>query len=87
LIVREGGNLSLVGAGQGRFADNAASRLGQIYDPTLGGMVGWRVGAMGMFLLLVIRHTRTEEESGRFEAESHRSAFRPHAIPAGVTSL
>jgi len=87
LIVREGGNLSLVGAGQGRFADNAASRLGPIYDPTLGGMVAWRVGAMRMFLLLVIRHTRTEEESGRLEAESHRSAFRPHAIPAGVTSL
>lgn len=61
------------------FADECMSNpaivaiLGPVYAPTLGGMVAWRVGAMGMLataipsLLLVVRHTRSEDESGRLE--------------------
>ena len=47
--------------------------LGPVYAPTLGGLTAWRVGVMGMLfgglpsLLLVIRHTRAEEEAGRRE--------------------
>jgi ABC-2 type transport system permease protein len=47
--------------------------LGPIFAPTLGGMTAWRTGGMGMIaagipsLLLVLRHTRGEEETGRLE--------------------
>src|SRR5262245_26401797 len=46
---------------------------GQLYDPSLGGLTIWKVGdaiytLTGlMALLAVIRHTRAEEESGRYE--------------------
>ncbi|WP_037465526.1 ABC transporter permease [Shimazuella kribbensis] len=46
---------------------------GQVYDPSLGGLVFWRVGEFALTLLalmavfMVIRHTRTDEETGRSE--------------------
>lgn len=47
--------------------------LGFVYDSTIGGLTAWRAGLNGAFLivpvsvLLIIRHTRTEEEAGRRE--------------------
>ncbi|HEY2487277.1 MAG TPA: hypothetical protein VGI36_19205 [Candidatus Binataceae bacterium] len=47
--------------------------LGPILEPTPGAIVAWRTGVMGMLvggipsLLLVVRHTRGEEEKGRQE--------------------
>jgi ABC-2 type transport system permease protein len=47
--------------------------LGFVYNSTLGGLLAWRAGLNGAFLivpvsiLFVIRHTRSEEEAGRRE--------------------
>jgi ABC-2 type transport system permease protein len=47
--------------------------LGFVYSPTVGGLTAWRTGLNSAFLivpvsiLLIIRHTRTEEEVGRRE--------------------
>jgi ABC-2 type transport system permease protein len=47
--------------------------LGLVFSPTPGGLAAWRSGLQGTFLigpaslLFIIRHTRTEEESGRRE--------------------
>ena len=47
--------------------------LGRVYSPTVGGVVAWRSGLQSAILigipalLLVIRHTRSEEEAGRRE--------------------
>ncbi len=47
--------------------------LGPVFAPTLGGLTAWRWTMQGVFLvglaslLTVIRHTRTEEETGRRE--------------------
>jgi len=61
------------------FADQCMSNptivavLGPIFAPTVGGLTAWRTsvsGAMAMgisSILMVIRHTRTEEETGRSE--------------------
>jgi ABC-2 type transport system permease protein len=44
-----------------------------VYSPTVGGLVAWRSGLNGAFLivpvsiLFIIRHTRAEEEAGRLE--------------------
>ncbi|MDA0170333.1 ABC transporter permease [Solirubrobacter taibaiensis] len=46
---------------------------GRIYADSIGGLVGWRLGGIAlalaglMTILLVTRHTRAEEESGRAE--------------------
>lgn len=46
---------------------------GRIYADTVGGLVGWRLGGIAlalaglMTILLVTRHTRAEEETGRAE--------------------
>ncbi|MDH6125664.1 ABC transporter permease [Kitasatospora sp. GP82] len=46
---------------------------GPVYDASLGGLTAWRMGAFGallaglMSILLVVRHTRAEEEDGRLE--------------------
>src|SRR5216683_955580 len=61
------------------FADHCMSNpavvaiLGPVFAPTLGGLTAWRTSAMGMLgaglpsLLIVIRHTRAEEEAGQRE--------------------
>jgi ABC-2 type transport system permease protein len=47
--------------------------LGFVYSPTIGGLTAWRTGLQSTFLivpvsiLLVIRHTRADEEAGRRE--------------------
>ena len=46
---------------------------GRIYADSVGGLVGWRLGGLAvalaglMSILLVVRHTRADEESGRTE--------------------
>ncbi|MFJ4006922.1 ABC transporter permease [Streptomyces sp. NPDC090023] len=58
-----------------QMAGNASLRAltGPLLDDSLGGLTAWRVGvyagllAAVMSLLIVIRHTRDEEESGRLE--------------------
>lgn len=47
--------------------------LGPIYDSSIGALTAWRIGTIGglliglMAVLIVVRHTRDEEESGRRE--------------------
>lgn len=46
---------------------------GQVYSSSVGGLAAWRIGTFGsalaglMGLLLVVRHSREEEEAGRLE--------------------
>ena len=46
---------------------------GPLFDSSVGGLTAWRIGAAGavyaalMSLLLMVRHTRSEEETGRSE--------------------
>lgn len=67
--------------------------LGPIFAPSLGGLVAWRVGVMGMLLagipslLLVIRHTRAEEESGRRELLSSTTAGRNAPLTAAMAAV
>ena len=50
-----------------------AALLGPIYDSSIGALTAWRIGVIGgvlaslMAILLMIRHTRDEEETGRRE--------------------
>src|SRR5699024_1766096 len=67
--------------------------LGAILAPSLGSLVEWRVGVMGMLLagipslLLVIRHTRAEEESGRRELLSSTTAGRNAPLTAALAAV
>ncbi|GAA4515541.1 exporter of polyketide antibiotics [Brevibacterium yomogidense] len=67
--------------------------LGPIFASTLGGLVAWRVGVMGMIfagipsLLLVIRHTRAEEESGRRELLSSTTVGRNAPLTAALAAV
>jgi len=67
--------------------------LGPIFAPGLGSLVAWRVGVMGMLLagipslLLVIRHTRTEEESGRRELLSSTTVGRIAPLTAALVAV
>lgn len=57
------------------FGSNPAyvAMLGPIYDTSIGALTSWRIGTVGALLvglmaaLIVIRHTRDEEENGRRE--------------------
>src|SRR5699024_6153104 len=63
------------------------------FAPSLGSLVAWRVGVMGMLLagipslLLVIRHTRAEEESGRRELLSSTTAGRNAPLTAALAAV
>ncbi|WP_017607680.1 ABC transporter permease [Nocardiopsis xinjiangensis] len=67
--------------------------LGPIFASSLGSLVAWRVGVMGMLfagipsLLLVIRHTRAEEESGRRELLSSTTAGRNAPLTAALAAV
>lgn len=64
--------------------------LGFVYSPTLGGLVAWRSGLQTAFLLipvtmlLLIRHTRTEEFAGRRELLSASPVGRHAALTAAL---
>ncbi|MFF8948300.1 ABC transporter permease [Streptomyces sp. NPDC014940] len=59
----------------GQLEANASFRalIGPVFDTSVGALTAWRVGvyaallAAAMSLLIVVRHTRDEEESGRHE--------------------
>lgn len=67
--------------------------LGPIFASSLGSLVAWRVGVMGMIfagipsVLLVIRHTRAEEESGRRELLSSTPAGRNAPLTAALAAV
>ncbi len=78
------------------MAGNSSLRAlyGQLYDTGIGGLSAWRTGAFGtamaglMGLLLVVRHTREEEEEGRLELiGACRVGRRAPLAAALVTSL
>ena len=57
---------------------------GRIYADSVGGITAWRVGGLAtvvrralMTVLLVVRHTRAEEDAGRAELVG-AGAIRPH---------
>ena len=71
---------------------------GRIYADSVGGLVGWRLGGIAlalaglMTILLVTRHTRAEEETGRAElvgagAVGHGATLAAALIVATIASL
>lgn len=79
-----------------QMAGNASLRAltGPLLDDSLGGLTAWRVGvyagllAAVMSLLIVIRHTRDEEESGRLEVVASGAVGRRAPLSSALlTSL
>jgi len=74
------------------MAGNSSLRAlyGPVFDAGLGGLTVWRTTAFGatltglMALLLVIRHTREEEESGRLELLGAGAIDRRAPLAAGL---
>jgi len=68
----------------------AIAVLGLVYAPTLGGLVAWRSGLQSAILigivslLLVIRHTRSEEAAGRRELLGGSVVGRYAALTAAL---
>jgi ABC-2 type transport system permease protein len=74
-------------------ASNASTlaMYGPVHDPsTVGGLTAWRLVAIGatlvgvMSVLVVMRHTRADEEAGRLELISAGVVGRQAALAAGV---
>ncbi|MEV5954821.1 ABC transporter permease [Streptomyces sp. NPDC051987] len=71
---------------------NAAFRalIGPLHDTSLGALTAWRVGvyagllAAATSLLVVVRHTRDEEESGRAELVASGAVGRRAALTAAL---
>src|SRR5215468_9634365 len=70
---------------------SALALYGPIHDPsTIGGLTAWRLAAIGATLvavlnvLVVMRHTRADEEAGRLELISAGVVGRSAALAAGV---
>src|SRR3954452_1158394 len=71
---------------------------GRIYADSVGGLVGWRLGGIAlalaglMTILIVTRHTRAEEETGRAElvgagVVDRRAPLAAALLTAGVASV
>jgi ABC-2 type transport system permease protein len=67
---------------------------GRIYEPTtLGGLTAWRMGSSLpvlvaiMSLLLVVRHTRTEEQAGRLELVQSGVVGRRAPLTAAIVEV
>ncbi|QKW07454.1 ABC transporter permease [Streptomyces sp. NA04227] len=64
---------------------------GPVFDDSIGGLVAWRYGAFAtviaavMSLILVVRHTREEEETGRQEMLSSTMVGRRAPLTAALT--
>ncbi|GAA2637122.1 ABC transporter permease [Streptomyces vastus] len=64
--------------------------VGPIFDDSIGGLTAWRVGVFAgllaavMSLLVVVRHTRDEEESGRQELISSAMVGRRAPLTAAL---
>ncbi|WP_405646452.1 ABC transporter permease [Streptomyces sp. NBC_00019] len=75
-----------------QVATNASFRalIGPVFDTSLGALTAWRVGvyagllAAVMSLLIVVRHTRDEEESGRQELVSSGTVGRRASLTAAL---
>ncbi|WP_225097376.1 ABC transporter permease [Streptomyces sp. CoH27] len=75
-----------------QMATNTSLRavVGPVFDDSLGALTAWRVGvyagalAAGMSLLVVVRHTRDEEESGRQELISSGTVGRRAPLTAAL---
>ena len=71
---------------------NASFRalIGPLYDTSLGGLTAWRVGVFAGLLaavtslLIVVRHTRDEEESGRAELVASGAVGRRASLTAAL---
>ncbi|MEV8451411.1 ABC transporter permease [Streptomyces sp. NPDC052095] len=73
---------------------NANSSLramyGPVFDDSVGGLVGWRMASLGavlaavMSLIVVVRHTREEEETGRQEMLSAAMVGRRAPLTAAL---
>jgi hypothetical protein len=80
------GRAALAATGGG----NAALRFlyGQVFGSSLGSLTTWRYGiwaaifASLMTILVVVRHTRTDEEAGRWELVGSTVVGRPRPSPA-----
>ncbi|MFF1837801.1 ABC transporter permease [Streptomyces sp. NPDC058231] len=63
---------------------------GPVFDDSVGGLVAWRMGSLGaamaavMSLIIVVRHTREEEESGRQEMLSSAMVGRRAPLTAAL---
>jgi ABC-2 type transport system permease protein len=63
---------------------------GPVFDPSVGGLVAWRFGAFAallagaMSLIIVVRHTREEEETGRQELISAARVGRHATLGAAL---
>ncbi|MFE9607937.1 ABC transporter permease [Streptomyces sp. NPDC006012] len=76
----------------GQMDTNASLRalIGPVFDDSLGALTAWRVGvyagalAAVTSLLVVVRHTRDEEESGRQELVSSGMVGRRAPLTAGL---
>lgn len=76
----------------GSMTANASMRAlyGPVFGDSIGGLVAWRMGGFGavlaavMSLLIVIRHTREEEETGRQELLSAAMVGRRAPITAAL---
>ncbi|HSX96094.1 MAG TPA: ABC transporter permease, partial [Streptomyces sp.] len=76
----------------GQMATNPSLRalVGPVFDDSLGALTAWRVGvyagllAAVMSLLVVIRHTRDEEESGRQELIASGTVGRRAPLTAAL---
>ncbi len=74
------------------MATNSSLRAfyGPVYDSGIGGLTAWRMGSFGaaltglMALLLVVRHTREEEEAGRLELVGAGAVGRYAPLAAGL---
>ncbi|MFD4502405.1 ABC transporter permease [Streptomyces sp. NPDC058457] len=76
----------------GQLETNASFRalLGPLYETSLGGLTAWRVGlyagllAAVTSLLIVVRHTRDEEETGRAELLASGAVGRRASLTAAL---
>lgn len=91
------GDLYPTAAERARFAATSGSNAGfitlygRLFGSTLGDLVTWRAGFLPVIvglisLLTVIRHTRTEEETGRRELLGATVVGRPAGLAAALTA-
>ncbi|MGE7433393.1 ABC transporter permease [Kitasatospora sp. NPDC001175] len=66
---------------------------GTVYDAGVGGLTAWRMGAFGaalaglMSILLVVRHTRADEEDGRLELVGAGAVGRRAPLTAALLTV